>query len=256
MPGLNLGEVLNPKSKERGILCNKCFMKSTHSMVMPTEIWQFSLFSLSLLHFPIRASGHTIEPCCSRPCLWSLIHHFSDIALLCLEEASRRDTTFPEFPPLCTSASNLLAALFHFFHPVSPVAFPFSPPFRCSVSLGRKMTPQCVGDESSHCSSGQPWPWLLWATSVRVCKPALLQRSIRFPLVVEAAGLRCLKISSRVRIPLKKGPRAIPYVLVIAHGEAFERKQVAAHVEVWCNFITLFRHLGHAMAFLAFNTLF
>lgn len=38
MPGLNLVEVLNPKSKERGILCDKCFMKSAHSMVMPTEI--------------------------------------------------------------------------------------------------------------------------------------------------------------------------------------------------------------------------
>ena len=101
MPGLNLVEVLNPKSKERGILRNKCFMKSTHSMVMPTEIWQFSLLSLSLLYFPIRASGHTIEPCCSCPCLWSLIHHFSDITSLCLEEASRRDTTFPEFPGLC-----------------------------------------------------------------------------------------------------------------------------------------------------------
>jgi len=38
MPGLNLVEVLNPKSKERGILRDKCFMKSTHGMVMPTEI--------------------------------------------------------------------------------------------------------------------------------------------------------------------------------------------------------------------------
>lgn len=101
MPGVKLVRVLNPKSKDQGILHDKCFMKSTHSMVMPTEIWQFSLLSLSLLHFPICASGHTIQPCCSCPCLWSLIHHFSDITLLCLEEASRRDGTFPEFPHLC-----------------------------------------------------------------------------------------------------------------------------------------------------------
>lgn len=101
MPGLNLVRVLNPKSKEQGILHDKCLMKSTHSMVMPTEIWQFSLLSLSLLYFPIHASGHTVEPCCSCPCLWSLIHHFSDITSLCLEEANRGDRTFPEFPHLC-----------------------------------------------------------------------------------------------------------------------------------------------------------
>ena len=171
MPGLNLVEVLNPKSKERGILRDKCFMKSTHGMVMPTEIWQIFLLSLSLLYFPSHASGHTIEPCCSCPCLWSLIHHFSDITSLCLEEASRRDTTFPEFPHLCTSASNLLAALFHFFHPVCPVVFLFSLPFHCLVSLGWKMTPQCVGDKSLCCWSGRPWPWLPWATSVPANPP-------------------------------------------------------------------------------------
>lgn len=175
MPGLNLGEVLNPKSKEQGILCNKCFMKSTHSMVMPTEIWQFSLLSLSLLHFPIHASGHTIEPCCSCPCLWSLIHHFSDIALLCLEEARRRDTTFPEFLPLCTSASNLLAALFHCFHPISPVVFPFLLPFHCLVSLGWKMTLQCVGmsprtAQVVNPDRGFPGQPLYMSASLRFCK--------------------------------------------------------------------------------------
>lgn len=122
MPGLNLVRVLNPKSKEQGILHYKCFMKSTQSMVMPTEIWQFSLLFLPLLYFPIHASGHTVEPCCSCPCLWSLIHHFSDITSLCLEEASRRDRTFPEFPHLCLhfcfhftcqSSSLLSLCLFH-----------------------------------------------------------------------------------------------------------------------------------------------
>lgn len=155
MPGLNLVEVLNPKSKERGILRNKCFMKSTHSMVMPTEIWQFSVLSLSLLYFPVRASGHTIEPCCSCPCLWSLIHHFSDITSLCLEEASRRDTTFPEFPPLCLYfCFQFTCCSFSLLSP-SPIVFLFSLPFHL-VSLGWKMTLQCVGEKSLYCWSGQP----------------------------------------------------------------------------------------------------
>lgn len=73
-----------------------------------------------------------------------------------------------------------------------------------------KNDPTVCWDESSHCSSGQPWPWLPWTTSVHVCKLALLQRSICFSLVVEAVGLTCLKISSRVRIPLKKRAKSNP----------------------------------------------
>lgn len=256
MPGLNLGEVLNPKSKERGILCNKCFMKSTHSMVMPTEIWQFSLLSLSLLHFPIHASGHTIEPCCSCPCLWSLIHHFSDIALLCLEEASRRDTTFPEFLPLCTSASNLLAALFHCFHPIFPVVFPFLLPFHCFVSLGGKWPHSVLG-------------WVLallkrstltlasldnLCTCLQTCAFAkvrmFLPGSGSCGFNVPQNSLKSLNTSE------KKGQEQSPtYLLLLMVRHLRGSRSLLpcrSGVLLSSNFITLFRHLGQAVAFFGF----
>lgn len=169
MPGLNLVGVLNPKSKEQGILHDKCFMKSTHSMVMPTEIWQFSLLSLSLLYFSIHASGHTVEPCCSCPCLWSLIHHFSDITSVWKKQTGETELSLHFLISICTSASILLAILSHFFHSVSHMVFLFSLLFQCLVSLGWKMTSQSIGKESRSC-----WPWLSWATCVCICKPVLL----------------------------------------------------------------------------------
>lgn len=190
MPGLNLVGVLNPKSKEQGILHDKCFMKSTHSMVMPTEIWQFSLLSLSLLYFPIRASGHTVEPCCSCPCLWSLIHHFSDItSCVWKKQAGETELSLNFFISVCTSACIFLASLSHFFHSVSSMVFLFSLLFQCLVSLGWKMTSQSVGKGSRSC-----WPWLSWATSVCICKPVLLWWSMNFSVELEPVGSRSSRI--------------------------------------------------------------
>lgn len=116
---------------------------------MPTEIWQFSLLSLSLLYFPIHASGHTVEPCCSCPCLWSLIHHFSDItSCVWKKQAGETELSLNFFISVCTSACILLASLSHFFHSVSSMVFLFSLLFQCLVSLGWKMTSQSMGKES------------------------------------------------------------------------------------------------------------
>lgn len=238
MPGLNLVEVLNPKSKERGILRNKCFMKSTHSMVMPTEIWQFSVLSLSLLYFPVRASGHTIEPCCSCPCLWSLIHHFSDITSLCLEEASRRDTTFPEFPPLCLYfCFQFTCCSFSLLSPCLSHCVSFLTTISHSVTWVENDPAVCWGEVLVLLK----WSTLTLASLDNLCM-SLLQRSAHFSLVVEVVGFRCFKIFSRLWTPLKTGLRAIPHVLVIAHGETFEREQLSASVELWCIIIQQFPH--------------
>lgn len=195
MPGLRLVRVLNPKSKEQGIIHDKCFMKSTHSMVMPTEIWQFSLLSLSLLHFPIHASGHTVEPCCSCPCLWSLVHHFSDITWLCLEEPSRRDRTFPGFPRaclhfcfhfICQSFSLLLLGLFRGVSFLTPLSM-------FSVTWVENDLTECWGGVQV----------LLALTFLgnfhMYLQPVLLWWAVYFSMELEIVGLRCLVISSRIR---------------------------------------------------------
>lgn len=70
----------------------------------------------------------------------------------------------------------------------------------------------------------------------------LLQRSLHFSLAVEAVGLRCLEIPSRLQMPLKTGPRGVPHVLVIARGETFEREQLTASVELQHIIIQQFPH--------------
>jgi len=75
------------------------------------------------------------------------------------------------------------------------------------------------------------WPSLTLASlgNLCACKPAFLQGSVHFSLVVEAVGLMCHEISSR---PLKTGPRTILHVLAVAPGETFEREQLTISVEL------------------------
>lgn len=156
---------------------------------------------------------------------------------------------------VCTSASSFLAALFPFFCPFSPIVLWLFFFFFATVSLSGVT---CVENVPTVCW-GEVLMLLKWSPLTLsslgcVCEPACSPGSVRFSLVVEVVGLRCLKTSLGVPAPLKTGPRANPKCLLLLVVRFLRGYSTLLP---WGSAVLLpSTFLGHTVALLASNTLF